>query len=215
MDLKKMSGWRSFFTVNKKLLPLKITLFMFCGAAYAVLPYLTIHMKDIGISDMDVGLIYSILPFCVFIGPPIVGFVADKIGDYSRVNMIFMVMMGVFHTALLFVPPMVNVITQPESRVNIRGSEFNIAWKKCENSDGEAEAIDDICKTKIQSKGKVSIKLEHCDIKCTNESVNTVIAIRVIGGRGYFYPIAFRMRCYTDFVLDQGECADSEKVHLH
>ena len=210
-----MSGWRSFFTVNKKLLPLKITLFMFCGAAYAVLPYLTIHMKDIGISDMDVGLIYSILPFCVFIGPPIVGFVADKIGDYSRVNMIFMVMMGVFHTALLFVPPMVNVITQPESRVNIRGSEFNIAWNQCENSDGEAEAIDDICKTKIQSKGKVSIKLEHCDIKCTNESVNTVIAIRVIGGRGYFYPIAFRMRCYTDFVLDQGECADSEKVHLH
>ena len=188
---------------------------MFCGAAYAVLPYLTIHMKDIGVSDMDVGLIYSILPFCVFIGPPIVGFVADKIGDYSRVNMIFMVMMGVFHTALLFVPPTVNVITQPETRVNIRGSEFNIAWSQCENSDGEAEAIDDICKTKIQSKGKVSIKLEHCDIKCTNESVNTVIAIRVICGRGYFYPIAFRMRCYTDFVLDQGECADPEKVHLH
>ena len=213
MDPTKNSGWRSFFTVNKKLFPLKITLFMFCGAAYAVLPYLTIHMKDIGISDMDVGLIYSILPFCVFIGPPIVGFVADKIGDYSRVNMIFMVLMGVFHTALLFVPPTVNVVTQPDTRINIRGSEVNIAWSHCKNSDGEVEDIDDICKTKIQSKRKVSIKLEGCEVKCTNESVNTVIAIRVIGWYN-FHLVVLRMRCYTDFVLDQEECADLEKVHF-
>ena len=180
MDPKKNSG-RNFFAVNKKLLPLKITLFMFCGAAYAVLPYLTIHMKDIGISDMDVGLIYSILPFCVFIGPPIVGFVADKIGDYSRVNMIFMVIMGVFHTALLFVPPTVNVISQPETRAIIWGSEFNIAWSECRKIDGGIEAIEDICKTKIHNPGRVSIKLEHCEVKCANESVNTVKFIGLVG----------------------------------
>ena len=34
---------------NKKLLPLKVTLFGYAGAAFSVLPYLTIHMKDIGI----------------------------------------------------------------------------------------------------------------------------------------------------------------------
>ena len=33
------------FEVNKNLLPLKVTLFMFSGAGYAVIPYLTIHMK--------------------------------------------------------------------------------------------------------------------------------------------------------------------------
>ena len=37
--------WKSIFQINKKLLPLKITLFMFSGAGYAVIPYLTIHMK--------------------------------------------------------------------------------------------------------------------------------------------------------------------------
>ena len=64
-------------------------MFLFAGAGYAIIPYLTIHMKDIGISDIDVAMIYSILPFCVFTGPPIVGFVADKLGNYTRVNMIF------------------------------------------------------------------------------------------------------------------------------
>ena len=190
MDPKKNSGWRNFFAVNKKLLPLKITLFMFCGAAYAILPYLTIHMKDIGISDMDVGLIYSILPFCVFIGPPIVGFVADKIGDYSRVNMIFMVIMGVFHTALLFVPPTVNVISQPETEVIIRGSKFNIAWSECSNTDGMMEAIDDICKTKIHNQEKVSIKLNHCEVKCATKSVNTVKFMGQIS-RGLDYNLSY------------------------
>ena len=164
------TGWRRLFSVNKKLLPLKITLFMFCGAAYAVLPYLTIHMKDIGISDMDVGLIYSILPFCVFIGPPIVGFVADKLGNYTRVNMVFIVLMGVFHTALLFVPPTVNVISQPDTRLSIRGAEFNIYWNDCEDKNEN-----DICETKTLRKRKEFLRLENCEVKCSNGSgINSV-----------------------------------------
>ena len=35
--------------LNKKLLPLKVTLFGYAGAAFSVIPYLTIQMKDIGI----------------------------------------------------------------------------------------------------------------------------------------------------------------------
>merc|ERR1719325_289245 len=82
-------------------------------------------MKDIGISDLDVALIYSIIPFCIFLAPPLVGFVADKLGNYTRVIMIFMILTGLFHTALLFVPP-------PITAVTIRGSEFTLAWEKCE-----------------------------------------------------------------------------------
>ena len=93
---------------------------MFAGAAYAMLPYLTIHMKDIGISDIDVALIYSILPFCVFTAPPLVGFFADKIGNYTRVNMVFIVLTGVFHTALLLVPPTITQVSTPEASINIR-----------------------------------------------------------------------------------------------
>ena len=41
------------------LLPLKFTLFFFNGASFAVMPYLTIHMKDIGINDVDIALMYA------------------------------------------------------------------------------------------------------------------------------------------------------------
>jgi MFS family permease len=61
-----------------------LTLFFYAAAAFAILPYLTIHMKDIGISDIDVALIYTILPFCVFLAPPVVGYFADKLGNYTR-----------------------------------------------------------------------------------------------------------------------------------
>ena len=37
-------------------------------------------LKDIGISDIDIALIYTVLPFTVFIAPPLVGFLADRLG---------------------------------------------------------------------------------------------------------------------------------------
>ena len=73
--------------LNMNLLPLKITLFFFNGASFAIMPYLTIHMKDIGINDVDIALMYAILPFCVFIAPPVVGFFADKLGNYLIMTM--------------------------------------------------------------------------------------------------------------------------------
>ena len=68
-------------SINRTLLPLKLALFFWAAAAFSILPYLTIHMKDIGISDIDIAFIYSILPFTVFIAPPLVGFLADKLGN--------------------------------------------------------------------------------------------------------------------------------------
>ena len=172
MTEKDGTGWRSYFSVNRKLLPLKLSLFMFSGAAYAVIPYLTIHAKDLGISDMDLALIYSILPFTVFVGPPIVGFIADKIGNYTRVNMIFIVVMGVFHTSLLFVPSTTRVSSQPDTRFQIKGSEFNLIWNECE--DIEAMAME-VCDTQILGKRKEYVRLENCDVKCSNGSeINSV-----------------------------------------
>ena len=34
---------------------------------------------------------YAILPFCVFIAPPLVGFFADKLGNYVRVLLLSIV----------------------------------------------------------------------------------------------------------------------------
>ena len=41
-------------------------------------------LLELFFSDIDIALIYTILPFCAFIAPPIVGFFGDKIGNYIR-----------------------------------------------------------------------------------------------------------------------------------
>ena len=89
---------------NKDLFPLKLTLFFFSSSAFAIMPYLTVHMKDIGISVEHIAIIYAVLPFTVFLAPSFVGFLADKLGNYTRVLLLMSVGMGVFHTLLLAVP---------------------------------------------------------------------------------------------------------------
>ena len=67
-NMKKNSWLRQHFTINKKLLPLKFTLFFFSASAFSILPYLTIHMKDIGIKVEHIALMYAVLPFTIFLG---------------------------------------------------------------------------------------------------------------------------------------------------
>ena len=65
---EKESRWKSTFTINKTLLPLKFTLFFFSASAFSILPYLTIHMKDIGIKIEHISMMYAILPFTIVLG---------------------------------------------------------------------------------------------------------------------------------------------------
>ena len=67
-NTRQKSSWKQHFVINKKLLPLKFTLFFFSASAFSILPYLTIHMKDIGIKVEHIALMYAILPFTIFLG---------------------------------------------------------------------------------------------------------------------------------------------------
>ena len=176
MVAEKEAGTESCCSVNKQLLPLKIVLFMFSGAAFAILPYLTIHMKDIGISDIDVALIYTVLPFLVFIGPPFVGYAADKLGNnnqisrcgavlwcctgnYTRVVMLMMVCTGVFHSALLLVPHTVVTATQPNMTARLQGGAASLHWTACTPELGNTS-----CALQEVGPGRVSLTLTNCKV---------------------------------------------------
>jgi len=127
------SNAKNFFQPNMNLLPLKCTLFFFNGASFAIMPYLTIHMKDIGINDVDIALMYAILPFCVFIAPPLVGFFADKLGNYVRVLLMSIIGCAVFHTLLLAVPTMTRHVDYPPTNMTMVGGEVKLQWELCED----------------------------------------------------------------------------------
>ena len=67
---------------NRKTLPLKLVIFCFACSSFSFIPYLTVHMKDIGITIEDIALIYLILPFANLVSNPLTGKVHSKAITY-------------------------------------------------------------------------------------------------------------------------------------
>ncbi|KAB7504849.1 hypothetical protein Anas_03983 [Armadillidium nasatum] len=86
--------------INRKLLPLKMLLF-FLYAAIGCLPaFLTIHMFHIGLSHEEVTWINTVLPLTALVGPPFVGYLADRFGHYRLITNYF----NVFSWGFPYVP---------------------------------------------------------------------------------------------------------------
>merc|ERR1719516_213394 len=150
-------------TLNMKLLPLKFTLFFFNGASFAIMPYLTIHMKDIGINDVDIALMYAILPFCVFIAPPIVGFFADKLGNYMRALYLSIIGCAIFHTLLLAVPTNLSHVDYPHTTLTMKDTDVSLKWAAC----GE-KACTKIRNPEVKEKDPLPIffEMNNCTLDC-------------------------------------------------
>jgi len=145
------------------LLPLKFTLFFFNGASFAIMPYLTIHMKDIGINDVDIALMYAILPFCVFIAPPIVGFFADKLGNYMRALLVSIVGCAIFHTLLLAVPTNLSHVDYPHTTLTMDNNTVSLKWAPCEE-----KACTKIRNPEVKEKDPLPIffEMNNCNLDC-------------------------------------------------
>jgi MFS family permease len=58
--------------------------FLFLASGIGVLlPYMTIHMKSLGITVEEIGIIYGIVPFAAILAPSAMGMIADKIGNFK------------------------------------------------------------------------------------------------------------------------------------
>lgn len=71
--------------INLPLIPLKIILFSWYAAGACLLPYMTLHMKQLGLTMVEMTAVYAILPIIQLLGTPIAGFMADKTGNYKSV----------------------------------------------------------------------------------------------------------------------------------
>ncbi|CAG9762061.1 unnamed protein product [Ceutorhynchus assimilis] len=152
-----------WFGINKNLITLKLTLFFLYGATSSLVPYLTIHMQNIGLKMEDISLVYLALPLTTFLAPPITGFLVDKFGRYKPVVIVSFLLTAVLHHALLFIPgqelpgvqPPGYVITHPKKMY------VEVWWSPCPSKEcPEAEEIDvvlDMC-------------VDHCLLKEQKET---------------------------------------------
>ncbi|KAF2354077.1 Major facilitator superfamily associated domain [Trinorchestia longiramus] len=95
------------------------------SGVFAFLPYVTLHMKQIGLTNEEVALTYAILPVSSILGPLIGGMVADKLGAFKAVFLCNAICMAVLHTLFVTVPYAPNA---PELSFSCNGGEAKIGW---------------------------------------------------------------------------------------
>ncbi|XP_067141782.1 major facilitator superfamily domain-containing protein 6-like [Centruroides vittatus] len=143
--------------VDVDLLPLKVVLFCLFGAHACLIPYMTIHMKDLGISVEETSYIYTFLPFTQIMGSPLAGAVADKLGQYKPVLIISLLLTSAFSTAIMFVPPAANTYEHvPHRYITCNSSELNLIIESCNQ------------KCENNSNIKYDLFASSCDKRCFN-----------------------------------------------
>ena len=59
--------------INKKMLPIKLFTAFFNMGTFAIFPYLTLQMTEIGLNYSDIGFIYLLLPAVTAAAAPMSG----------------------------------------------------------------------------------------------------------------------------------------------
>ncbi|XP_053619489.1 uncharacterized protein LOC128680397 [Plodia interpunctella] len=89
---------------QKKLIPLKILFFVHASTLFVLYPYLTIHMRELGINVEEAAIMSAVTPVVSIVMPPLAGMLADKIGNF-RLLLAFSSGLGGLSALLLLLVP--------------------------------------------------------------------------------------------------------------
>ncbi|CAN8006494.1 unnamed protein product [Ixodes hexagonus] len=98
---------------NTELVPLKIVLFLWYGGTACLLPFLTVHMRQLGLSIEETAIIYSIIPFAQLLGPHAASFLGNKYGSYKGALLGCLMLTALSGSSLLLVPQAVGPPVPP------------------------------------------------------------------------------------------------------
>ncbi|XP_047486779.1 uncharacterized protein LOC125037619 [Penaeus chinensis] len=130
---REWRGWgpwlKEEFTIDKRFIPIKCIIFLFTGGVVAFIPYLTLHMQQLGLNVEEIAIMYAVLPIASLLGPPATGMIADKFGKYNVMFIINIILTGVFHTLMLQVPPV------PKNAVSFEcgSGGHSLVWEECDD----------------------------------------------------------------------------------
>ena len=89
--------------INTKMIPIKGFAFFLNLGVMIIFPYLTLQMRNIGLSMQDVSLVYGAVPLTTFLTSPLAGYIGDKIG-YNIVLVVNLIVAGLTATAFDWTP---------------------------------------------------------------------------------------------------------------
>nr|CAD7403474.1 unnamed protein product [Timema cristinae] len=102
---------------QKELLPLKLLFFVHASTLYVLYPYLTLHLRELGINVEETAIMSAVTPIVAIVMPPLAGMVADRIGNFKILLSIFSSLGGGAALLLLLVPVGRITFTYPEKLI--------------------------------------------------------------------------------------------------
>ncbi|XP_043287431.1 major facilitator superfamily domain-containing protein 6-B [Venturia canescens] len=162
---------------HKELLPLKLIFFVQASTLYVLYPYLTIHMRELGINVEETAIMSAVTPFVAIVMPPIAGMIADRIGNFKILLSLFSSFGGGAALLLLLVPVGRMTVQFPERvvmDVSCPGTESELIYTMSQNHP---------CETKLQP--KITTRIESCGYICHVDIQNETDHQAMLQSRGY------------------------------
>ncbi|KAK5639361.1 hypothetical protein RI129_011853 [Pyrocoelia pectoralis] len=162
---------------QKELLPLKLLFFVHASTILILYPYLTIHMRELGINVEETAIMSAVIPVISILMPPISGLIADKIGNFKVLLAIFSGLGGASALLLLLVPVGRITIVYP-NRV-----EFAVS---CAHNSPVSLSLyqENICTPLHSYTFETDIKIETCGFVC-RAFTNERDSMAILGAKTY------------------------------
>ncbi|KYN20891.1 Major facilitator superfamily domain-containing protein 6 [Trachymyrmex cornetzi] len=191
---------------SKELMPLKLIFFVQASTLYVLYPYLTIHMRELGINVEETAIMSSITPLVAMVMPPLAGMLADRIGNFRKT----IYCMQIIITCLLYkIASSINFIIflqillslfsafgglaalllllVPIGRVTVHFPQRIIMDLGCEGRNGSLlHTMSQIhpCETKLESE-EIAVNVESCGFVCHVETNNETDGSQILKSRLY------------------------------
>nr|XP_003706892.1 PREDICTED: uncharacterized protein LOC100883226 [Megachile rotundata] len=161
---------------HKELLPLKMIFFVQASTLYVLYPYLTIHMRELGINVEETAIMSAITPVIAMVMPPLAGMFADRVGNFKILLSLFSSFGGVAALLLLLVPI---------GRITVQFPDRVVMDLGCTGNNGLLYTMSQNhpCDTKLQ--GDIATRIESCGYSCRFDIHNDTDAKAVLSSRMY------------------------------
>ncbi|XP_076362743.1 major facilitator superfamily domain-containing protein 6-like protein B [Tachypleus tridentatus] len=144
------------FHGTRQMIPLTVIIFFLFTAIGCLTPFLSIHMRDQGLTLRETAYINMVAAFFSVLGPPLFGTISEKHAKYKTMFVLSLLLSGLAYTALLFVPRIIRTPRQPLVEFDC-STAVNV--EKCENWDSCADAA-------LDTLNLTTFHLSECQYKC-------------------------------------------------
>ncbi|KOC65506.1 Major facilitator superfamily domain-containing protein 6-A [Habropoda laboriosa] len=162
---------------HKELLPLKMIFFVQASTLYVLYPYLTIHMRELGINVEETAIMSAITPVIAMVMPPLAGMLADRVGNFKILLSLFSLFGGIAAPLLLLVPL---------GRITVELPDRVVMDLSCaENNNGLLYTMSQNhpCETSLQP--KIFTRIESCGYMCHLDTYNDTEVQSILSSRMY------------------------------